>query len=102
MTDRAYRLRLSRAKSPRRKRQIATTPLSAVKNIGAQVAQQRSELTIEILGNHSLGWDGQGYTDQELHFTSEWLHSKCFSIYGGSHEIQNNITAKRVLNLPGD
>jgi hypothetical protein len=31
---------------------------------------------------------------------SEWLYSKCFSIYGGSHEIQNNITAKQVLNLP--
>ena len=102
MTDRAYRLTLTRRIAEEEAGQIATTPLSAVKNIGAQVAQQRSELTIEILGNHSLGWDGQGYTDQELHFTSEWLHSKCFSIYGGSHEIQNNITAKRVLNLPGD
>jgi hypothetical protein len=55
---------------------------------------------VEILGSHSLGWEGAGYDHRELELVSEWLYSKCFSIYGGSHEIQNNITAKQVLNLP--
>ncbi|MGE4410838.1 MAG: acyl-CoA dehydrogenase family protein [Sphingobium sp.] len=74
--------------------------MSVLKNLGARVAQDLNELAVEILGIAGLGWEGPGYSEEELELTSGWLYSKCFSIYGGSHEVQNNITAKRVLALP--
>ncbi|MBL4801066.1 MAG: acyl-CoA dehydrogenase family protein, partial [Emcibacter sp.] len=80
-----------------------TSPNSAVsviKNLGAAIEQNRTELAIEILGNLGLGWQGEGYKDEDIEATRAWLYSKAFSIYGGSHEIQNNIAAKRVLGLP--
>jgi alkylation response protein AidB-like acyl-CoA dehydrogenase len=62
--------------------------------------QDRSELTIEILGAHGLGWEGAGFEADELSAVRGWLAGKAGSIYGGSQEIQNNIIAKRILNLP--
>ena len=100
MTDRAYSLTLRRRAAEAGEGLEPTTPLSVLKNVGARVAQERGELTVEILGNNSLGWEGEGYSEAELAGTNEWLYSKCYSIYGGSHEVQNNITAKRVLGLP--
>jgi len=73
---------------------------SALKNIGARVAQERYDLAVEILGNNSLGWLASSNDHEEQEIVSEWLYSRAFSIYGGSHEIQNNITAKQVLELP--
>jgi acyl-CoA dehydrogenase len=35
-----------------------------------------------------------------LEATRAWLYSKAFSIYGGSYEVQHNITVKQVLGLP--
>lgn len=102
MTDHAYRLTLERRGAESEAGLKPTTPVSTLKNIGAAIAQQRGELAIELIGLNSLGWDGDGYTAEELELTSQWLHSKCYSIYGGSHEIQNNITARHELALPSD
>ena len=53
-----------------------------------------------IAGTQALGWDGEGFTERELLTTREWLRSKANSIEGGTSEVQLNIIAKRVLNLP--
>jgi acyl-CoA dehydrogenase len=100
MADRAYTLTLRRRAAETEAGQQPTTPLPTLKNIGARIAQDRGELKVEILGNAGLGWAGDGYSAAELENTSQWLYSKCYSIYGGSHEIQNNIAAKQVLGLP--
>lgn len=100
MMDRALKLTMKRRASEQEAGLVPTTAVSTLKNVAAAIAQERGELAVEILGNRSLGWDGPGYDERELGFVSEWLYSKCFSIYGGSHEVQNNITAKHVLNLP--
>ena len=73
---------------------------SALKNLGSDISQERLELVVEICGARGLGWDGDAYEAEELEATRSWLYSRAFSIYGGSYEIQKNITAKRVLNLP--
>jgi acyl-CoA dehydrogenase len=73
--------------------------VSVLKNLGSDVAQGRAELAAEILGFRGLGWEGPGFEADELELTRAWLHSRAFSIYGGAQEIQNNITAKRVLGL---
>jgi acyl-CoA dehydrogenase len=76
-----------------------TEVVSALKNLGSEVAQGRAELAAEILGFNGLGWEGPGYEAEELEIVRGWLHSRAFSIYGGTHEVQDNITAKRVLGL---
>lgn len=77
-----------------------STAVSVLKNLGAAVSQERAELLVDLLGHQGLGWAGEDYTEDELEATRSWLHSRAYSIYGGSQEIQNNIVAKRVLGLP--
>lgn len=101
LQDHAYRLTLERRAAEVEAGQNPTTPLSVLKNIGSDVGQARAELAVELTGLSSLGWDGEPYSALELELTSHWLHSKCYSIYGGSFEVQNNITARRELGLPG-
>lgn len=74
--------------------------VSVLKNLWSGIAQERAELEVEILGSQGLGWGDDGYSDDERAITRHWLHSKAYSIYGGSYEVQNNITAKRSLDLP--
>ena len=56
-------------------------------------------MLIEIMGMQALGWEGEGFTENELSGTRSWLFGKATTIYGGSTEIQNNIIAKRVLGM---
>ena len=53
-----------------------------------------------IAGPQSLGWDGPGFTAEELGMTRDWLRSRGNTIEGGTSEIQLNIIAKQVLGLP--
>jgi hypothetical protein len=64
------------------------------------VAQTRAELTLELMGHDGLGWEGDGFTSDEIVSVRGWLAGKAMSIYGGSAEIQNNIISKRILGLP--
>ena len=51
-------------------------------------------------GFRGLGWEGDGFIDEELQRTRDWLRSRANTVEGGSSEIQLNIIAKRVLGLP--
>jgi alkylation response protein AidB-like acyl-CoA dehydrogenase len=73
---------------------------SIMKNAGTRLFQDRAELTIEILGYQGLGWEGEGFAEEELTSVRDWLTGKATTIYGGSQEVQNNIIAKRILGLP--
>ena len=74
--------------------------VSVTKNLWSGIAQTRADLLLEVLGASGLGWSGQGYAETEYEATRAMLHSRAFSIYGGSYEVQNNITAKQALGLP--
>ena len=73
---------------------------SIMKNAGTRVMQDRAELTLEIMGSQGLGWEGEGFSADELMAVRGWLGGKAVTIYGGSHEVQNNIISKRILGLP--
>lgn len=76
-------------------------PVSAmIKFYAAELNKRRLELAVEYAGASALGWEGDGFSPLELKLTRNWLRSKANSIEGGSAEINLNIIAKRVLNLP--
>ncbi len=70
------------------------------KYYGTELNKRRAELLVDIAGEQALGWEGEGFTEDQLALTRNWLRSKGNSIEGGTSEIQLNIIAKRVLGLP--
>jgi alkylation response protein AidB-like acyl-CoA dehydrogenase len=73
---------------------------SIMKNAGTWLAQDRHELTLEIMGHQGLGWEGDTFEKEELEIVRAWLYGKAFTIFGGSQEVQSNIVSKRILGLP--
>lgn len=99
--SRAYALTLARV-AAETKAGLKSIPVSVLKNLGAGVAQLRAELALEIIGADALGAEGEQehFSGEAAAITNGWLYSKSYSIYGGTHEVQNNITSKAVLELP--
>ena len=99
MDVRAFMATLRRAAIESKAGQGPSAATSIMKNVGARITQDRAELAIEIMGMQGLGWEGEGFSADELAQTRTWLWGKAVSIYGGSSEIQNNIIAKRMLGM---
>jgi alkylation response protein AidB-like acyl-CoA dehydrogenase len=73
---------------------------SIFKIYGTELNQRREELLLSIRGPQCLGWEGDGFAPEELEQTRTWLRSRGNTIEGGTSEVQLNIIAKRVLELP--
>jgi alkylation response protein AidB-like acyl-CoA dehydrogenase len=99
MDSRAFALTLRRAALEAKSNQGPSAATSIMKNVGARITQERAELSIEIMGMAGLGWEGEGFSAEELTQTRTWLWGKAVSIYGGSTEIQNNVISKRILGM---
>ena len=99
MDMRAFMLTVQRSMAEAKGNSSPSFTTSIMKNAGSRIGQDRAELLIEIMGNQGLGWEGEGFTRDELDTVRGWLGGKATTIYGGSAEIQNNIIAKRVLGL---
>ena len=97
MDGHAFALTLQRAQQEGGK---ATHLSSFFKYFGTEHNKKRYELLLEVAGQHLLGWEGEGYSGEERNVTREWLRSKANSIEGGTSEVQLNVIARRVLNLP--
>src|SRR5208337_2491930 len=97
MDARALRLTLIRAAAESKGGQGPSAATSVMKNAASGIGQERAELLMEIMGHQGLGWEGRGFSNDELEATRVWLGGKATTIYGGSYEIQNNIIAKRIL-----
>ena len=73
---------------------------SFLKYFGTEHNKRRYELLLHCMGQHSLGWSGDDFTPEEQSIARSWLRSKANSIEGGTSEVQLNVIARRVLNLP--
>jgi alkylation response protein AidB-like acyl-CoA dehydrogenase len=73
---------------------------SFFKIYGTELNQRRQELLVALSGQAGLGWEGDNYAPEDLALTRDWLRSRGNTIEGGTSEIQLNIIAKRVLELP--
>jgi alkylation response protein AidB-like acyl-CoA dehydrogenase len=100
MDSRAHNLTLARAAADAKSNSGPGFTPSILKNSATNVAQERAELTLEIMGAQGLGWEGDSFSSDEIQAVRGWLSGKAMSIYGGSSEIQNNIISKRILGLP--
>ena len=93
----AFGLTMERVKDEAKAGQGTGALSSMLKYYGTELNKQRQELLMSIGGTDSLAWDGNGEVDTARH----WLRSRANSIEGGTSEVQLNIIAKRVLQLPG-
>jgi alkylation response protein AidB-like acyl-CoA dehydrogenase len=73
---------------------------SIFKLVGTELNQRRRDLAVRVAGPQALGWSGEGFSDEEIKATRDWLRSRGNTIEGGTSEIQLNIISKRVLALP--
>jgi alkylation response protein AidB-like acyl-CoA dehydrogenase len=73
---------------------------SILKLVGSTVTRESSRLNAALRGVAGTGGEGDGFTDEELESTRNWLQDLAVTIYGGTNEVQMNIIAKRVLGLP--
>jgi alkylation response protein AidB-like acyl-CoA dehydrogenase len=62
--------------------------------------KRRFDLLATIAEWSGITWSDTLVSREEASRTRAWLLSKCFSLGGGSSEVQLNILAKQVLNLP--
>jgi alkylation response protein AidB-like acyl-CoA dehydrogenase len=91
---------LSRSRDRLKAGQPPGPEASIFKLYGTELNQRRRELMVAIAGPQALGWEGAGFSDEELQLTRDWLRSRGNTIEGGTSEIQLNIIAKNVLGLP--
>jgi acyl-CoA dehydrogenase len=72
---------------------------SGLKYYGSELNKRRWELMMAIGGADALEWEGA--RSQEGAAARTWLRTKANSIEGGTSEVQLNVLAKRLLELPG-
>jgi len=72
---------------------------SMFKVLGTENNMNQHELMVRIAGPQGIGWEGEGFEDDELTLTRDWLRTRGNSIEGGTTEVQLNILSKHVLGL---
>jgi len=71
-----------------------------MKYVGTEAEKTKSELLLDIMGSRGIGWEGEDFSAIELDTTRQWAASYAMTIAGGTSEIQLNVIAKNVLELP--
>jgi alkylation response protein AidB-like acyl-CoA dehydrogenase len=72
---------------------------SSVKLLMAEAEQRLAATALEVLGPTLEHADPEG-ADEDDFWHETYLYSRAASIYGGTQQIQRNIIADRVLDLP--
>ena len=100
LNARAFGLTRTRALDASRDGNAPGATTSIFKYYTSFLTQEGSQLRNDLLGVQGLGWEGEGFSAEELDATRAWLSQRSATIAGGTREIQLNIIAKRVLGLP--
>ena len=73
---------------------------SIIKIYGSELLQSLNELLIEAAGGHAPAEQPISTEFGDVDVSTSHLQARRVTIYGGSSEIQRNVVARRVLNLP--
>lgn len=95
----AFRLTMERAGDLIKARQAHPAMSSMLKYYGAELNKRRWELMASIYGSDGLEWESERSKHGRIPRT--WIRAKGNSIEGGTSEVQLNVIAKRILELPG-
>ena len=96
----ALRLTMRRAGEEFRANQMGRDIGSLGKYRWANMVKNEQDIAMLALGTQGLGWSGPGFEDTQLERTRAWLSTRADSIWGGTNEVQLNVIAKRVLQIP--
>ncbi|MGA8602982.1 MAG: acyl-CoA dehydrogenase family protein [Beijerinckiaceae bacterium] len=95
----AFQLALERVGDLAKAKQGHPAMSSMLKYYGAELNKRRHELLMSAGGSDALEWVGERSRGGDR--ARSWLRTKANSIEGGTSEVQLNIIAKRLLELPG-
>ena len=95
----AFRLAMERAGDQMKAKQAHPAIASMLKYYGSELNKRRHELAMAAGGSDALEWEGDRSNDGQA--ARDWLRTKANSIEGGTSEVQLNIIAKHLLQLPG-
>ena len=95
----AFRLALERTGDRMKARQAHPALASMLKYYGSELNKRRHELLMAAGGSDALEWEGERSRGGTV--ARDWLRTKANSIEGGTSEVQLNILAKHILQLPG-
>ena len=95
----AFRLAMERVGDQVKASQAHPAIASMLKYYGSELNKRRHELAMAAGGSDALEWEGE--RSKEGQAARDWLRTKANSIEGGTSEVQLNIIAKHLLQLPG-
>ncbi|QTC90370.1 acyl-CoA dehydrogenase family protein [Brevundimonas goettingensis] len=95
----AFNLAMERVGDQVKARQVSPAIASMLKYYGSELNKRRHEILMTAGGSDTLEWE----SERSGHGSAarDWLRTKANSIEGGTSEIQLNIIAKHLLQLPG-
>ncbi|PZO03149.1 MAG: acyl-CoA dehydrogenase [Alphaproteobacteria bacterium] len=95
----AFNLSMERVGDQVKARQAHPAIASMLKYYGSELNKRRHELIMASGGSDALEWEGERSRNGTA--ARDWLRTKANSIEGGTSEVQLNIIAKHLLQLPG-
>ncbi len=101
MRFRAHLMVCYRALDEQQKGRMPGPESSILKLVGTKLVQEITELAMEVMGEDSLTWYNDGIVPPiEESIGPYFCYERAATIYGGSNEIQRNVIAKMILQLP--
>ncbi|MES2833341.1 MAG: acyl-CoA dehydrogenase family protein [Pseudomonadota bacterium] len=95
----AFRLAMERVGDQVKAKQAHPAIASMLKYYGSELNKRRHEVLMAAGGAEALEWESDRSRNGSA--ARDWLRTKANSIEGGTSEIQLNIIAKHLLQLPG-
>ena len=95
----AFGLAMERVGDQVKAKQAHPAIASMLKYYGSELNKRRHELAMASGGSDALEWESERSNGGKA--ARDWLRTKANSIEGGTSEVQLNIIAKHLLQLPG-
>ena len=95
----AFRAAMERVGDQVKAKQAHPAIASMLKYYGSELNKRRHELAMAAGGSDALEWESE--RSHKGTPARDWLRTKANSIEGGTSEVQLNIIAKHLLQLPG-